>query len=173
MQVRSFVGAIQRDASQAIDQYGAEMMWTNRNPSASLPYSQSFSGSLGFYLLLGDTPNRTLGFVEYDTSGNRTQHVLTPSGSWDSDKNNLMKSLVNLANPNRSTPEISFSKPAGKAANPYELTGRQGSKCLPLYSKIHVRVKSSGYAAEIGAASAGPDRKWHTKDDITTWSKRH
>ena len=144
---------------------------TNRGEKAKLPGKQSFSGKLSFYFLHGDSKDRTLGFVEYDSSGNRTEHTMSPKGSWNQKKHNLMKSLVNQANPDRTIPDISFKKPS-QANNPYDLSGEQKGNSLPLYTTIDVKVKASGYAAEIGAASAGPDRQWGTKDDITTWSKR-
>jgi hypothetical protein len=40
---------------------------------------------------------------------------------------------------------------------------------LPLYVRVQASVRPSGYTLDIGAASAGPDKTWGTKDDIRTW----
>lgn len=176
-QVRSLIGAIQRDASQAVDQYGAEKAWDAGGKGNIFSQNQSFNSSrLIFYTLSGT--NRGLSKVSYETDGTRTQWELFSSGSswaWrEVAKNNVMKSIKKQANANTPSVDVSFRLPTNrKIKNPYDLSGNAQSKCLPLYLTIDARVISSGYALEVGAASAGPDRQWNTKDDITTWSKRN
>lgn len=185
MQVRSFVGALQRDAENAIDRYGMEMMWTNRvaslnggkkggkNPPSDVP---QFQGSAcKFYALSGNTPERNLCFITYDGSGRGKRTVKKWDGSGNSlpdEVSNLKTSIGQQSNPNHPTVNVSFDLP-GEAKNPYKFKDDRRNDCLPLFMTIHAEVTSSGYGTEIGAASAGPDKQWNTKDDITTWSKRN
>ncbi len=163
MQVRGFFGAIQRDLSAAID---------GRDLPATLTSgrSQQFSSSsLKFFTLTGkgfddsDNPYRSLTYITYDTSGNRTEQKLKASGGWDTEvKYNVMTSA------DRS---INLNKPKFKEVK--FIVDKTDSTGFPLFVNIKASVQSSGYTLDIGAASAGPDRNWeNTKDNITTWTER-
>ena len=40
---------------------------------------------------------------------------------------------------------------------------------LPLFVILKADIELAGFSYDIGAASAGPDKTWGTKDDIRTW----
>ena len=166
MQVRGAIGAIQRDASAAVD-------------ARSLPQElkdklngdvQSFNGTLKFYTLNGTgvpadqegqsapTPLRTLTYVTYSTSGARTESVLDGAGNrYDKPPANVLAFAgLNSA----SSPKLENIKAEFGAMSPLG---------LPLYISFEASVSGSGANLDIGADSAGPDKVWDTKDDIKTW----
>lgn len=165
MQVRGFFGAIQRDLSAAIDA---------RDLPATLTAGrqQQFSSSaLKFFTLSGKgfdssgNPYRALTYITYDTGGNRTEQRLKAAGGWDAEVSyNVMTSAERQINPNKPKVNPPIFDPVYAAG--------ASSPDLPLYVNIKASVRSSGYTLEIGAASAGPDMTWDTKDDITTWMQR-
>jgi len=164
MQVRSAVGAIQRDASAAID-------------ASSIPDAlktalgggkQTFSGSaLQFYTLTGTgfadnrpggMPLRALSYITYSKEGQRTETVLQGDGSgWKKPESNVMKFVTNKDNLKTSfqgfEPEFGDLPTVG----------------LPLFVILKADIELAGFSYDIGAASAGPDKTWGTKDDIRTW----
>lgn len=164
MQVRGFFGAIQRDLSSAIDARDLPATLTGGR-------SQQFSSSsLKFFTLTGkgfddsDNPYRSLTYITYDTDGNRTEQKLKALGGWGPEvRYNVMTSADRLLNPNRPKSTIQGFTPVLAPNDP---------NGLPLFVHIKARVTSSGYNLEIGAASAGPDGVWDTKDDIATWAER-
>ena len=167
MQVRSGVGAIQLDASAAVD---ARFL-----PSQYVTAEQEFSGgSLLFYTLTGGvefdkngTPqyNRSLKRVTYDTAGNRVETALKGNGSWGTPKrSNVLTFAERQSSRNRPNVSLtSFVPDYGKAVDNLDSDG------LPLAVTFGARVTTTGNNLDIGAASAGPDRTWNTKDDIKTW----
>lgn len=167
MQVRSAVGAIQRDASAAVD---ARFL-----PEQFLDGQQNFSGgSLLFYTLTGavevdkngtTTYNRNLKKITYDSAGNRVEKTRLGSGNWGAEKrSNVLTFAERQSSKNRPNVTLqNFLADFGKGLD------RLDSDGLPLFLTFNARVVSSGYSLDIGAASAGPDRKWGTKDDIKTW----
>ena len=164
MQVRGFFGAIQRDLSAAIDA-------RDLPPALTGGRSQKFDHeALKFFTLSGKgfddsgNPYRALTYITYDTDGNRTEERLKAAGGWDKVTYNVMTSAERQLSPNKPKATIQGFDPV------YE-TGASGA-ALPLYVNIRATVTSSGYTLEIGAASAGPDMTWDTKDDITTWMQR-
>lgn len=164
MQVRGFFGAIQRDLSAAIDA-------RDLPPALTGGRSQQFSSStLKFFTLSGKgfddsgNPYRALTYITYDRSGNRTEERLKAAGGWETVTYNVMTSAERQLSPNKPKATIQGFDPV------YE-TGASGA-ALPLYVNIRATVTSFGYTLEIGAASAGPDMTWDTKDDITTWMQR-
>lgn len=165
MQIRGFFGAIQRDLSAAID--ARELPEELRSGR-----TQSFSGfPLRFFTMTGTgfdrtgtTPYRSLTYITYDSAGNRTEEKLRANGSWDTPvKYNVMTTAERSLNPNK-------PKATVQGINAVFPTG--DSAGLPLFVNIRARVVSSGYNLDIGAASAGPDGVWGTKDDIATWLKK-
>ena len=170
MQVRSLIGAIQRDASQAIDVEGVKAYRKRINPTDNLSLEdQKFTGSsLTFYTLTGT--NRSLSKVSYDLSCNRREDVLDAnSGSWKQGQTyNVMTYIERQSNAN--TPSVNIKSFDAEWESGYN--GPNGDRGLPLYTTVQATVQSSGYTLEIGAASAGPDQEWGTKDDITTWNKQ-
>jgi len=167
MQVRSGVGAIQRDAAAAVD---ARFL-----PSQYVTEKQNFSGgSLLFYTLTGGvelrsagTPlyNRSLKKVTYDTAGNRTETTLKGSGGWGTPKrSNVLTFAERQSSRNRPSVSLtSFVADYGKAVDNLDSDG------LPLAVTFGAKVTTTGNNLDIGAWSYGPDRKPNTKDDIKTW----
>ena len=167
MQVRSGVGAIQRDASAAVD---ARFL-----PSQFLDGSQNFSGgSLLFYTLTGGvelrsggTPlyNRSLKKVTYDKAGNRTEKTRKGDGNWGKEKrSNVLTFAERQSSKNRPVAKLVDFVPN------YGLNNKElDSDGLPLAVTFGTEVTTTGYNLDIGAASAGPDKTWNTKDDIKTW----
>lgn len=157
MQVRTLIGAIQRDASAAVD--------AREVPDALKNGDQSFSGSLKFYTLTGvgfkngATPFRTLSYITYNTSGTRTESILKSDGSWDSPSSTQIKDFLNKTG---SKNAVSTTLNSPNAV--YEDTAG-----LPLFVTFTADVTLKGNSYDIGAASAGPDKTWNTKDDIRTW----
>ena len=164
MQLRGLVGALQRDASAAIDE--REIPTDLRS---QLGGSQQFSGDLKFYTLTGtgfpetgNTPYRTLTYVTYDTSGLRTERKLKADGTAEPATSfNVMTTASRSIDPSK--PSITV----GDFDDEY--AAGMSSAGLPLYVRVQASVRPSGYTLDIGAASAGPDKTWGTKDDIRTW----
>ncbi len=155
MQVRAVIGAIQRDAAAAVD--------ARSLPQSFVSGGQQFSGStLVFYTLTGKEGNRALTKVTYTTAGKRTESVLQGDGSWSAPTTgNVLPSAGRVGNKSSTTLE-NFE------AN-YGQNNDLPSEGLPLYITFEANVTASGNSLDIGAASAGPDRRWGTKDDIRTW----
>ena len=155
MQVRAAIGAIQRDAAAAVD---AQYL-----PKQFVAGEQKFSGSeLVFYTLTGKGENRALTKVTYNLSGKRTESVLQPSGSWGSAKSSDVLTFAGRSG-NKSSTTLSDFAARGEGGNSYS------GKGLPLYVTFEANVTAAGVNLDIGAASAGPDTVWGTKDDIKTW----
>lgn len=167
MQVRALIGAIQRDASAAVDA---------RFISAELKSqlggdTQSFTDPLKFYTLSGTTEPeqnadvmRALKFVTYNlSSGARTEDILKAGGGKKTLKSNVLPSSGRVGNTS-STKAVNIQAYYGQG-NDLESDG------LPMYITFQANVSASGASLDIGAASAGPDKIWGTKDDIKTWVK--
>ncbi len=169
MQIRAVIGAIQRDASAAVDESTIDPEVRQKLGGDS----QSFSGSLNFYTLTGsgkDTTSggggsqyykRTPAFISYSGAGVRTEKYLLPNGSLVQDTSNI-RDFMPTSNAN--APSI-----AGLTFMAGLEVGGGSSRQLPPYVMIRTSVTTQGQARDIGAASAGPDRIWGTKDDIRTW----
>ncbi len=167
MQVRSGIGAIQRDASAAVD---ARFL-----PPQYVTEEQNFSGgSLLFYTLSGGvelrsagTPlyNRSLKKVTYDKAGNRVETPLEGSGNWGTPKrSNVLTFAERQGSKNRPNASLTdFHADYGKAVDNLDPGG------LPLAVTFGARVTTTGNSLDIGAWSYGPDRTPNTKDDIKTW----
>lgn len=163
MQIRSALGAIQRDASAAVDARVIPASLRSRLGGGN----QQFSGSLRFFTLTGagfkensDKPFRALSFVTYNANGDRTEKTLLGDGSAGPEHRSNVLDFVRKAS--------SQNKPVTKITT-FEPKYGQDPNGLPLFVNIRATVTSSGNALDIGAASAGPDKTWGTKDDIKTW----
>ncbi len=165
MQIRAALGAIQRDASAAVDERTIPQELRDKLGGEH----QNFSGPLQFYTLTGtgnDPAMRALTFVKYDLNGTRTEKVLRGDGSPDSKPSSSVLNFVDR-------------KDSGKTVKiGTQLTGfipktGSDSKGLPLSVVVKAKVSPTGYSLEIGAGSAGPDRTWAggKGDDIVTWVK--
>ncbi|MFO7936456.1 MAG: prepilin-type N-terminal cleavage/methylation domain-containing protein [Kiritimatiellia bacterium] len=169
-QVRSLVGAIQRDAAKAVDENAIDDEVRNK-----LGGSQQFDGStISFYTLdstgfeLRDDgtpdltkPRRSVSFITYNTSGNRTETYLNADGS-TKDVVTQVRDFAVRVNADAPTTTLDRFKCVDGLA---EASG------LPLFIYSKAKVVSQGYALDVGAESAGPDGKWNTDDDIRTWAK--
>ncbi len=165
MQVRAAIGAIQRDASAAIDARRIPVELKTKLGDVDQTFS---SGSLKFYTLTGTTPPaqdadimRALKFVTYETSGSRNESYLTADGKKITSHSNVLPSsgtMGNISSTALGDFEIYYGKPGDLDPNG-----------LPLYITFDAKVTASGASLDIGAASAGPDKQWNTKDDIKTW----
>ena len=164
MQVRSLVGAIQHDASAAIDARTIPEGLKSTLGGAA----QKFDGwPLQFYTLTGSgfknnnpggVPLRALSYITYSQGGKRTETVLCGDGSADDPKeSDVKKIVVNQTSLNTTLLDV----------NP--VFGGLSTEGLPLFLTFTVEVEVAGKSYDIGAASAGPDKVWGTKDDIRTW----
>jgi type II secretory pathway pseudopilin PulG len=177
-QVRALFGAIQRDASAAIDQ--------NSLPQSLIKAlgcgDQNFGGPLSFYTLTGTgfnnaddlpsgTPRRSITYVTY-SGVTRTVKTYIPSdpgfAAGDSPSGPIVSSSGNGAQ---------VTPPDFKAYYDSK-TGPSGANPFPAYVTVSAGVNSAGVRSfDIGAASGGPDRTMGTspedirsRDDVKTWS---
>lgn len=177
-QVRAIFGAIQRDASAAIDQ--------NALPPSLVKAlgcgDQSFSGSLAFYTLTGTgfdnvnndpqgTPLRALTFVTYSGAFRTVQTFLPQPGGGFRPGQPQAGAIVS-ANINGARVELTdiqaFNDPLAAAA---------GANPFPAYVTVSAKVNTKGVKSfDVGAASGGPDRTLGrgpddllSRDDIKTW----
>jgi len=167
MQVRSYIGAIQRDASAAVD---ARLL-----PQQYVTEEQNFSGGrLVFYTLTGGVEldetgnllfNRSLKKVTYDTAGNRTEQSLKPDGSWGAVKKaNVLTFAERQSSKNRpGVKPLQFTPHFGQSGDGLDSQG------LPLHVTFGAQARSTGNTLDIGAWSFGPDGRPNTTDDIKTW----
>lgn len=156
-QVRSVIGAMQRDAAGAVDEKSIE-------EQLRAGKSQSFSDGPRFFTLSGNgfddngTPRRSVSYIEYN-GGIRSESFLLADGKWG---------------PKESAPLTKFVHWSGSDTitliGPSVTEEKSDDGGLPLYVTFKVKVATEGYNLEIGAASAGPDGAWGTKDDIRTWA---
>lgn len=168
MQLRSYIGAVQRDASAAIDAKNLPQRIIDGKSE------QTFSPSkISFYTLSGKDDERALKFITHDTSGKRTESVLKLEGNGGWGPETSSEVLKFLTESGANDPEVSPMRFDFKWADGPEY-GRDGTKLsdqnrLPLYITLDAEIIQRGKLYNVGAASAGPDMKWDTKDDIRTW----
>ena len=168
-QVRSLFGAIQRDAVKAV----AQNSIPKDLQTLFAVGNQNFEGdTLRFYTLSangfeGDdiengAARRSLSFIEYETSGKRTETILLAGGGTESMETDVKDFVKRVGNKNSPSAELKGFKAEW---------GGNSQQGLPLSVLLDAKVASKGYNLEIGAASAGPDGVWGTKDDIRTWAE--
>lgn len=154
MRIRSAIGAMQRDASAAVDE-------NTIDPTLRIGGGQNFSGGLSFYTLTGtgaDPALRAVTHVKYTQDGSRSETKLKASGGTVSSSSNVLDFDTGTGSRSQLSTQITGISPYGAIAGG-----------LPLYVTIKAQVTTKGYSLDIGAASAGPDKAWHTKDDLQTW----
>lgn len=184
MQLRSYIGTLQRDASAMIN--------ANLIPKQLLCNSQEqrFDGtSLEFYTLTGTDESRALNFITYDLSGNRTQRTLklnqggaAGNAAWDSeDTSNLLKFMPNQTEENMSVKPQRFIPKvlSGVGFKEYDRDGNEvisARQKFPIYLSVDAEIGQVGQLYDVGAESAGPDKIFGTgpndpqgKDDIRTF----
>ena len=169
MQIRSLIGAIQRDASKAVDERTVPQVLRNKLGGGK---QQQFDNSnLKFFTLsasgfqnniIGSVARRSLSFVEYEKSGKRTETILLANGSTEVIESDVKDFVERVGNKNAPETTLDSFSPEW---------GPGGNAGLPLSVRLEASVQSQGYNLEIGAASAGPDGAWDTDDDIVTWIK--
>lgn len=169
MQVRAFVGALQRDASKAVSYQALKESYAG----AKKPYwdkgKDSFGSDLQFYTLSGEVTNRAITFVEYSFTDLRRRETTWKVSSGGVSERSHSAILVPKQS-NKPTP--SFSNVKAEWDNESKGYGSSRQDYLPDFLRFKVKLRAdSANMAEIGAASAGPDGRWNTSDDITTWSK--
>ena len=172
MQLRSYIGAIQRDASAAIDAKNIPAALLHGGGSGD---KQSFSANeISFYTLTGVDTNRSLKYVTHYSNGDRQQYRLEWTGSawrWKADQRTTLLNFLTSGSQNKATisPKgFTFKWPS---ANQYNQQGQlvSGQNRFPLHLTVEASITQEGKLYEVGAASAGPDRTWNTDDDIRTW----
>ena len=186
MQIRAFVGALQRDASAMID--------ANWIPQ-SLRYSnekQEFSDTeIQFYTMTGTLRTksdgsledfRALNFITYDTGGKRTQRRLKPDGEWSEEETSNVLSVQdgvgeNLDKPQVAAKSFSFAFQDNKGTE-YDINGDEikSQNRYPLFLTVETEVTQHGRLYDVGAESSGRDKRFGSgpadaayKDDIRTW----
>ncbi len=181
MQLRSYIGTLQRDASAMIN---ANLLPKNMLCGGQ---EQSFStGELRFYTVSGSDQTRTLNYITYSLNGKRTQQVMsltqggsTGSAAWESSKTTeLLKFMPNQSDDNMAVNPTTFRvtfPPSSIAYTEYDRDGQtvSGNRRFPLFVTVEAQVKQKGSLYDVGAESAGPDKQWGTKDDIRTFIDTH
>ena len=179
MKMRTFLGSLERDASRAVDVNALKRMRGlasagdgsgNTDPKAGGFSDQKFSGSeLVFYTLDGVT-NRAVTRLTYSLSGfTRKEEVLFASGDNPSWKSLGSRTLIDKSTDGVSLPSFQSVKAYWYDDNGGISTSKKDD--LPAFITFKADVQSTDRALDIGAASAGPDGKWGTRDDIQTWNK--
>lgn len=185
MQLRAFIGAIQRDASAMVD--------ANQIPE-DLRYmkkKQEFtSDRIQFYTMAGTLPTksgntledfRALNFIVYDIDGKRTQYRLKPNGtSWDENESEILKFLSDSSNPDKPQVNVTRFNVAFRDVDETDIEGKTvvDANRYPLFLTVEAKVTQRGRLYDVGAECAGPDGTFGTlptdaasKDDIRTWSR--
>ena len=185
MQLRAFIGALQRDASAMID--------ANQIPQSLLCNNQKQkfeSGEIRFYTMTGTLrpdPNnpstlqdfRALNFITYNTGGKRTQRRLEPNGTWSEEESSNVLSPPNIgANPDKPQVAAKGFSFAFQSGTEYDIAGNvvPNASRYPLFLTVESDVTQKGRLYDVGAECSGPDKKFGTgpsdvagKDDIRTW----
>jgi len=183
-QVRALFGAIQRDASMAVDQNSLpKILFTGDN--APLSDNQSFSGStLLFYTLTGSgfedgedarsgrSPLRALRMIKYSGQGQRTVTEFVPvSTGGFSARQVPSTTIVNTSATGARLELTGFTSVNDLRA------GAAGANPFPLYVTVSAGVQVNAVGSyDVGAASSGPDLVLgkgqgdiRGRDDIKTW----
>ena len=185
IKARSFFGFLQRDVSAAIDMYTLPQAMQDALGKDFTDLKQNFSSSeLQFFTLTGsgfesleDEKNksrpslRALTHVHYTSSGSRTETVILSS---QNTYGGFQQDQLRIRNTQILNSGLVGAQLTGVQFNAYRLennnaTQTSGQIPLPAYITIQAKATATTNTWEIGAASAGPDRQWDTKDDIRTW----
>ena len=178
MKMRTFLGSLERDASRAVDVNTLKRMRelaaagdgsSNTDPRGGFS-DQKFSGSeMVFYTLDGVT-NRAITRLTYSLTGfTRKEDILYASGNSQSWKSLGSRTLIDKTTDGVSLPSFQSVKAYWYNENGGISSSKKDD--LPAFVTFKADVQSTDRALDIGAASAGPDGKWGTRDDIQTWNK--
>lgn len=185
MQLRAFIGALQRDASAMID--------ANQIPQSLLCNNQKQkfeADEIRFYTMTGTLrtkPNgsledfRALNFITYQIGGKRTQRRLEPNGTWSEEESSNVLSPPNIgANPDKPQVAAKGFSFAFQSGTEYDIAGNvvPNASRYPLFLTVESDVTQKGRLYDVGAECSGPDKKFGTgpsdaagKDDIRTWAQ--
>lgn len=171
MQLRAFLGALERDASKAVSYQalkegfaGAEDLYFDKG-------RDQFGSTLKFYTLSGEATNRAITFVEYSFSDMRRKETIWKTSSGGQASERSSSSVLVKKTSGSSAPSFS-SVDAVWTDNNSDRYESSRNRYLPDYITFKVKLRTdSTVMAEIGAASAGPDALWNTNDDIFTWNE--
>lgn len=183
MQLRAFIGALQRDASAMID--------ANQIPQSLLCNNQKQkfeADEIRFYTMTGTLrtkPNgsledfRALNFITYQIGGKRTQRRLKPDGTWSEEESSNVLSPPSIgANPDKPQVAAKGFSFAFQSGTEYDIAGNvvPNASRYPLFLTVESDVTQKGRLYDVGAECSGPDKKFGTgpsdvagKDDIRTW----
>lgn len=194
MQLRAFIGAIQRDASAMIDanQIPQSLLCDNNKGT---PKKQKFEADeIRFYTMTGTLRTksdgsledfRALNFITYQIGGERTQRRLKPDGTWseegeeESSSSNVLAPPNVGANPDKPQVRATRFDIAYQQGTEYDINGdeiKSQQNRYPLFLTVETEVTQRGRLYDVGAECSGPDKKFGTgpsdvagKDDIRTW----
>ncbi len=183
MQLRAFIGAIQRDASAMID--------ANQIPQSLLCNNQKQrfeSDEIRFYTMTGTLRTksdgslenfRALNFITYQIGGRRTQRRLEPDGTWSEEESSNVLTLPNIGeNPDKPQVRATHFDIAYQQGTEHDIAGNviPNANRYPLFLTVESDVTQKGRLYDVGAECSGPDKKFGTgpsdaagKDDIRTW----
>lgn len=181
-QVRAFFGAIQHDASEAVNTNSLPRLFSGPSPVPRNP--QMFDGSLAFYTLTGtgfegSMARRSIMYVTYN-GGTRTVTPYKPNASGGYTAGSPQ--TTQFANPDPGSATIAVGTieafafdTAGDTEN-FDPT----KHAFPAYVTVQASVTPSAIKSyNVGAASSGADRTMGNpqdardprgRDDIKTWS---
>ena len=185
MQLRAFIGAIQRDASAMVDanQIPEDLRYMNKKQEFT-------SDSIQFYTLAGALPTksggtledfRALNFIVYDINGTRTSYRLEPNGtSWEKQESDILDFLTDSSDPDKPQVNATRFNVAFQDGKETDIDGNTVADAnrYPLFLTVAAKVTQRGRMYDVGAECAGPDGTFGTlptdaasKDDIRTWSR--
>ncbi len=183
MRLRSYIGAIQRDAANAID---GKTIPIDLRCSVNSGKQKFTADEIGFYTLTGEGQKRALNYIKYTKDGTRTKYTLPCStgagaATWDvGTPSPVLDFLTGV-----SSDEKNAVAPKGFAfkwsdAVEYDIDGTLLSQQnrFPLYMTVDAQIVQKGKLYDVGAECSGPDGafgdnpdKAPGKDDIRTWAK--
>lgn len=190
MQLRAFIGALQRDASAMIDanQIPQSLLCPKNNQKQKNQKQKFEADEIRFYTMTGTLrtkPNgsledfRALNFITYQIGGKRTQRRLKPDGTWSEEESSNVLSPPSIgANPDKPQVAAKGFSFAFQSGTEYDIAGNvvPNASRYPLFLTVESDVTQKGRLYDVGAECSGPDKKFGTgpsdaagKDDIRTW----
>ena len=179
-QVRAFFGAIQHDASAAINTNSLPRLFTGPSPVPGNP--QMFAGSLKFYTLTGTgfeggTARRAIMYVEYNGS-TRTVTPYKPNASGGYTAGTPQTTQFASTDPNSATIRVGTINAYAFDTGGNTVQFQPTTHPFPAYITVNAGVDSQGVRSfNVGASSGGPDRTMggspndvRGRDDIKTWA---
>jgi type II secretory pathway pseudopilin PulG len=179
-QVRAFFGAIQHDASAAINTNTIPRLFTGAAPVPRNP--QMFSDPLKFYTLTGTgfeggIARRSIMYVEYNGS-TRTVTTYTPKATGGYTAGSQQTTQFANSDPNGATIRVGSINAFALDTAGKPVTFQPGTHPFPAYITVNAGVDSQAVKSyNVGAASGGPDRTMggsaddvRGRDDIKTWA---